>query len=406
MFCWRNAFLNIKRHKRKSILIAAICILIVFFVCVYVNNIETSEKQLAELPNAIPVTANISDLVGSKIVGLEINEGWLLKTRDSVHVKDMLYTARLVANFASMPDEKDAYKEIEIAAVSEARAISNFKDKKMEFIDGADESLLMGNEAVCIATNDFLVQNNLEIGDTIELAVYTRVYDSYSSAFHPEPLGACSLRIVGLITSEVYSTMDSALICPLAWACDLHVKAGRDMHYDSAAFTVADPLNLNAFKEDMDKIGWMPAMPTAQDSPKGQSVRVRDETFIKTAENLKNNLAGLYTFLPIIFAVVALAGYAISYLLMQSRRRDIVLMRSLGFGRLACIMIMLIEFAALSLAGSLLGLGISALLISFASSGTPLLAMLFFASFLIGIAVASVQLSGVNLMTGLSKTEE
>ena len=65
MFCWRNALLNIKRHKRKSLLITAICILIVFFVCVYINNIETSKKQLADLPNAIPVTANISNLIGS-----------------------------------------------------------------------------------------------------------------------------------------------------------------------------------------------------------------------------------------------------------------------------------------------------------------------------------------------------
>ena len=406
MFCWRNAFLNVKRHRRKSILIAAICILIVFFVCVYVNNIKTSEEQLANLPESIPVTANISNLIGSQIVGIEINEGWLFKTRDSAHVKDMLYTAQLLANFASMPDEKDAYKEIQIAAVSEARAISNYKDKKLEFEDGADESLLTGNEAVCLATNDFLLQNSLEIGDTIELALYTRVYDSYSLAFHPEPLGTSSLRIVGRISSEVYSTMDSALVCPLGWARDLHVKTNRDMHYDSAAFTVADPLNLNAFKADMDEIGWMPAMPTANDSPKGESVRVRDETFIKTAENLKNNLAGLYTFLPIIFAVVALSGYAISYLLMQSRRRDIVLMRSLGFGRLACVAVMLIEFAALSLAGSLLGLAVSALLIGFANEGTPLFAMLFFASFLVGISAAAVQLSGVNLMTGLGKTEE
>jgi hypothetical protein len=406
MFCIRNAFLNIKRHKRKSILIVAICILIVFFVCVYVNNIETSEEQLANLPSAIPVTANISNLVGSKIVGLEINEGWLLKTRDAATVKDMLYTAQILANFASMPDEEDAYKEIQIAAVSEARAISNIKDKKLEFMDGVDESCLMGKDAVCLASEDFLLQNGLEVGDTMELALYTRVYDSYSIAFHPETLGTSNLRIVGRITSEVFTTMDSALICPLGWARDLHVKVGQDMHYDSAAFTVADPLNLNAFKEEMDDIGWMDAIPTANESPKGESVRVRDETFIKTAENLKNNLAGLYTFLPIVFVVVALVGYAISYLLMQSRRRDIVLMRSLGVRRLACVMVMLLEFTALSLAGSLLGLAVSALLIGFASADTPLMAMLFFASFLLGIAVASVQLSGVNLMTGLNKTEE
>ncbi len=406
MFVCKSAFLNIKRHKRKSLLITVICILIVFFVCVYINNIETSKKQLADLPNAIPVTANVSNLIGSQIVALEINEERLLKTRDSATVKDMLYTAQVAANFASLPNEEDAYKEIQIAAVSESRAISNYKDKKLEFMEGTDESVLKSSDDVCLASKDFLLQNNLAVGDTMDLVLYTFVYDSQSGAFHFEPLGPCSLRIVGCISSEVYSTMDSALVCPLGWARDRHVKAGQDMHYDFASFTVADPLNLNAFKKEMDELGWMAAIPTAKQSPKGESLRVRDETFIKTAENLKNNLAGLYTFLPIIFAVVALAGYAISYLLMQSRRREIVLMRSLGVSRRACITSILIEFTALSLMGSLLGLGVSAAVIGFATADTPLVSMLFFVSFLMGITIASVQLSGVNLMTGLGKTEE
>ena len=96
----------------------------------------------------------------------------------------------------------------------------------------------------------------------------------------------------------------------------------------------------------------------------------------------------------------------ISYLLMQSRRTDIVVMRSLGTSRAACVTIMLIEFAVLGLAGSLLGIAISALLIGFAGIGTPLISMLFFLSFVLGIVAAAVQISRRNLMTGLNKTEE
>ncbi len=407
MFSIKTAFLNIKRHKSKGVLIILICMLIVFFVSVYINSIETSEQQLADLPNAVPVTARVFNLIGSQIVGLEIKEERLLNTRDSSYVKDMFYTAQLAANFASLPNEENAFKEIRISAVNDIKAVSNIKDKKVEFTDGANENFLYGEDALCLAGDLFMQNNSLHLGDTLELALYAYVYNSDTMVFQFEPLGTCSLKIAGCISSATYaSAMDSDLICPVGWAKAMHVKAGLDMYYDSATFKVADPLNLNAFKKEMDELGWMSVIPTAQSSLKGNTLKVRDETFITTAERLKNNLSGLYTFAPIILAVIALVGYAISYLLMQSRRRDIVIMRSLGTSRAACVSIMLLEFSALGLLGSLAGLAASALLIGFSKISTPLLALLFFVSFLLGILAAALQLSKRNIMSGLNKTEE
>jgi hypothetical protein len=322
-------------------------------------------------------------------------------------VKDLVYTAPLAANPADMPDETNKYKEINICCVNNSKAIPGYSDRTLTLMDGVDDSVLQSEDAVCIADESYMQNNELFVGDSMELAVYTLKYMSETSAFQFMPLGTQNLRIVGSMSSAATNReLDINLICPVKWSKMLHQKADERFYLDSASFNVAVPLNLNAFKAAMDQLYLIPAIPTADDTPNGSALSVRDQTFISTANSIKNNLKSMYAFAPIVFIVIALVGYVISYLMMQSRRTDIVVMRSLGTSRIACVIIMLFEFAALGIVGSLLGLAISALLIGFAGITTPLISMLFFLSFLLGIAAAAVQISRRNLMTGLNKTEE
>lgn len=407
MFCFRKAFLNIRRHKQKGALIVLICALIVLFVSVYINNIDQSERQLANLPQAVTVSARVCNTTGTQVAGLVISSKVVAGIESSGLVKDLVYTAPLAANPADMPDEKNKYKEINICCVNDAKAIPGYIDRTITMMDGVDESIMQGEDAVCIADEAYLESNSVSIGDTVELAVYALKYNSEDWSFSFKPLGTQDIRIVGSMSAAVTNReTETNLVCPVGWSKALNKKADEHFYLDSVFFNVADPLNLNTFKTAMDDLFLIPAIPTAEETLSGGALSVRDQTFISTANSLKNNIKTLYAFAPIVFIVIALVGYVISYLLMQSRRTDIVVMRSLGTSRLACVTIMLIEFAVLGLAGSLLGIAISALLIGFAGIGTPLISMLFFLSFVLGIVAAAVQISRRNLMTGLNKTEE
>jgi hypothetical protein len=406
MFCLRIALLSMRRRRSKSTLVALTCAAVVVFVFFYMNNIDTNRKELLSLPQALPVAAQIENLSGSRIVGLEIQEKLVDQIASSGFIRDLRYTTRLAANFPSVPDEINKFKTISIIGVNDIRAVPDLQEGQGERMDGLDTDFLRGQDALCLADAFFLKENGLSVGETVDLALYALKADQNGISFVFVPLGNRSLRIVGTLDSVTAGDQGRIdLICPAGWAKEKATQAGEDFYLDSASFTVARPLELNAFKEAMKGLYLLPVNPMAEPSSiKGCALSVKDEAFIATAGRVKNNLATLYSFAFVIFIVIAAIGYAIAYLLMQGRRIDIAVMRSLGTSRKDCAKIMLVEYGALGLAGCLLGALCAALWLGPAWSALWLTPP-FLASLMLGILAAALQISRLNTMTGLVKTE-
>lgn len=401
MFCLKTAFLNIKRYKQKSMLVVLISMLVAFFAFIYINNIQSSQHELDTLPQSLPITARIENQNGTQLVGLEIGESMINAINDSGYVKDLYYSVQLAANFSNVPNEKDKAKEIYIRAVNDINAIPNNKDLNIQLNGSVNVDFLRGNDAKCIADDVWMQKKDLSVGDSIDINMYALEYDPGTNTFTLKALGKCSLLIVGSMSSGGYED----ILCPSGWAKEKHTEAGVNFYMDSAVFTVRDSMNLNAFKAAMKKCYLMPVDRLAEAKVYGDALSVQDETFIKTAARLKSDIAVLYAFAPIVFIVIALVGYALSYLLMQARRAEVVLMRSLGTSRGKCVAIMFFEYASLGLLGALLGMGSSMILTGF-SGAAPLFAILsFFASFVIGIIGAAFQISKRNAMSGFVKME-
>ncbi len=407
MFCLKTALLNIRRHKSKSILVVLTCMLIVIFVFIYMNGIRTNEEQLHSLPQAIPVYAQICNLNGSQEVGLLIREQLLDDVQSTGKIKDLHYTARLAGSLSPATDTGNLSGICSVQGFNDIGTVPNLPDRKIQLADGRDTAFFQGTEALCLASESFLQQNKLSIGDTVDLELFMYKYFSpESSVYTLEPLAKGSLRIAGSISAPTSGKdpVNTDILCPVGWMKEKYVQTGEIFYLDSASFTVADALNLNAFKEAMTQCHLIPVSTLSKYFIWGEALRVKDEVFVSTAGRLKSNLSVLYTFAAVIFAVIALVGYAIAYLLMQGRRTDIAIMRSLGTSRRMCVVMMLMEFALLGLAGSLFGI-ICAFIWLGPAWSTLLYALFFTASLLTGIAAAALQLSRGNTMTGLIKTE-
>lgn len=243
------------------------------------------------------------------------------------------------------------------------------------------------------------------MGDTINIRLYKRQYDQYGYSYDYEWLSDCSLRIIGSI-SAVRSDFDFSridILCSLGWARERYNLAGSDFHLDSASFTVSDPLRLNEFKAEMRKY-LQGVNPQGNSSSRGGSLSVSDEIFILSAGRVKDTLRILNTFAPIMFVIIALVGYTAAYLLIQDRRLDIAIMRSLGNSPMACIATMIIEYAILGFIGCLFGNACAAPWTGLNINSLSY-SMLFFASLMIGIATAALRISRFNTMTGLIKNE-
>lgn len=70
-FFMRQTARNIVRHRKKSILHILIGVMTVLILDVYAGNMDSTEKQLADLPNVLEVTARISTLNGSQREGYD-----------------------------------------------------------------------------------------------------------------------------------------------------------------------------------------------------------------------------------------------------------------------------------------------------------------------------------------------
>ncbi len=406
MFCLKTALLNIKRRKQKSILVVLISLIIASFAFVYMSGIQTNQQQLDNLPQVMPVTARVTNLDGSQIVGLEITDALLDNILSSGYAKDLYYTVQLAAEFQGAPDEKDKSKRgFSIRAVNDINAIPNYQDWNIR-LDGQNSlDFLRGNDANCIADDVWLQRNDLSAGDSIEIFIYGLEYNPLRRTFSFLPVGTCSLLIAGSMSPAGNSGMYMEILCPAGWARERFTEADVNFYPDSVVFTVADPLNLNAFKTAMKGFYLMSVDPTALGSDYGNSLSVHDEVFIKTATRLKSHLALLYGFAAVVFVIIASLGYALSYLFIQTRRTEVVLMRSLGASRKECVLVMFFEYAALGFIGSLLGMAGSVVFMGSAGAGPLLAFLMFFASFVLGIMAAAYQQSKWTAMSGLVKVE-
>jgi len=405
MFCFKSAIRNMWRRKVKSALMVLVSAVAAVFVLIYLNSIKSNQEQLLMFSRELPVTARIMNGDGSFERGLYIRKDLIDSIESTGFVKDPLYTTRMAAMFPT-GDPNGNEDTVMILCVNQEHAIPDYEEREIILEEGADMDFLLGNDPACLAGESFLKRNNLSVSDTIDIKLYKRQFDQYGYSYSYEWLADCSLRIIGSISaaSSDFSLSRVDLLCPLGWAEDMHARDGSEFTLDSVSFTVSDSLRLNEFKEEMRNHYLQGVSPEGSRTIKGDSLSVSDEIFITSASRVKDTLKILYTFAPVMFVIIALVGYTSAYLLIQDRRLDIAIMRSLGTGPAVCIVTMIIEYAILGLMGCLIG-NLCAAPWTGININTLLYSMLFFASLMIGISTAALRISRFNTMTGLIRNE-
>ncbi|MDD3921845.1 MAG: hypothetical protein PHO41_11830, partial [Eubacteriales bacterium] len=96
MFYIHTTARNIARQKYKSALSVFICIIIVLLLNIYIGNIDSVNSQLARLPEAIPVFAQVSNLSGTLDAGMAIKESVMDGLAASPYVKEPVFTVQLI----------------------------------------------------------------------------------------------------------------------------------------------------------------------------------------------------------------------------------------------------------------------------------------------------------------------
>ncbi|MDF3001875.1 MAG: transporter permease [Bacillota bacterium] len=411
MFAIRNALLNAKRHKLKSILVILACMLIVIFLFLYIGGLEANSRMLENLPEAITIPARISNLSGTLSTGMMIKESVIKGIEESDYIADYFYTAELGAALGAIPEDKVSEMEQGrmnfplCLGVNRLSAYTDLNEEDVTFIDGYGPEMLESDEPVCIVRDRDLALWQINTGDTIDLTLFYIIYPNDNAVKDFRWMGIYPVKIIGSsrdIVKPDAERRSMQVIFPVKWLQKLSHQRETMFFADAARFRIAKPLELNAFKDEMKELGLMSVISQAKPAQRGIALIVSDETFIKAATRLKENISLMKSFMPFLLIVVGLVGFVVSYLLLHSRKPEFAVMRSLGVSKKSCFIILFFEYAILDLAGSCLGVLAIAAFSSLTVSLTAVVVTLFFCAYMAGTAAALVMLNRFSVMEVLS----
>ena len=327
----------------------------VFFLCSYVGNIRANQEQFSSLPGVIPVSAYISNLNGSRNMGLLISGSMMDQIEASGLTKDMVCTIQMPATYA--PEKTERTEKPQIVYLMGFNTLTPYSSIQPDSIKEA-EAFFAGESAQCVASRHFLADHHLSIGDTVELDLYRYQHGDRPGEMTYEHLAPRTLTIVDSFDSRTVTTdltMLPNIIFPIGWAKKVFEECGSPFYLDSASFYVKDPLRLNEVKTFMKELHLLPVNPQASDSVSGSALMIHDETVIRSATSIQNNLTLLWLFSPALMAAALLASTVMSHLMMHGRRGEFAVMRSLGMTKQACLEVYLMEYGLLALPGGIAG---------------------------------------------------
>lgn len=330
MFYIRIVSVSFWRQRARTLLHLMIYTATVIFLGIYTGNLEGNRSQLQHLAEKVPVEATVINLSGGRESGLFIKESLFDGVMNSKHVQDPLFTLQLTA----------ADKE------------QDFTILAMTSLNGY-EKLFCTSEKACVITSELSESLKLKEGDTmtLDLQYYKLDTDTHLS-WQILPLERVSYKIAGITDTD---TAPAEIMIPMETARDSYLNQGVRFFVSSGSFRVKDPLKLNAFKREMDAIGFLEVIPQAQSALEGYSLTVKDETFIRASKSISKGYRTMRLFFPAICAGLAGAGIVTAYLLGAGRQEEYRLRRLLGMPHTDCLAVYLAEQGVTELIGGMTG---------------------------------------------------
>lgn len=269
-----------------------------------------------------------------------------------------------------------------------------------------------------VVSAEFIKAHSLSLGDELSVSLY------YPTSFGDwEPLA--NLKIVGSYKQtggHAYIYVPLSFYFPQEWLfgeedvfegikrrsyynfyspseIDAYLKAS--IRFSTCRFTLSSAESLEMTRTALRNasFSWVRHM-----NMNRTTVLLRDTTYLELTDNLERSIAMGRRIFVLIFAVVAVVGFVISWLMINGRKQEFAIMRGFGAKRARVFISFFSEQALLCLTGTLLGF----LSLAFLPSGGTMMLnaiALYLVCYLAGSAVSVLLIGRTNLMELLTERE-
>lgn len=411
---WKNERLNdvkIGRHKVKGALTILMDMLVVLLLHTYLSGIANNQEQLTRLPELLPVHAFLTCADGSMQAGLFIREEVVESLLSSEYVKNLELTVRLEAVLGEFLSGEEKKTDLYLEGVNSLDALGGITETDIVWNTGEDQTFLQGTEAKCIVSEELFEKNGWKLGEKITLAQYYYEREDEKTIWtYMVPLEETTYEIVGYtdlknVDLDIYMAYPD-IVLPFHMIRKTFFRQEIPFFADSARFDVANTLELNEFKQEMKELSLKNVSPLSEDhSLNGVALSLNDSVFINTATHLRRVIDVVRAFFPFVLVLIVCVGYLVTLLLLQSRRNEMALLRSLGLGRWKCFRIFFNEQLILVITGIVAGSVFSVLLQGNYGGSSVLTGCLVGVCYMLGNGLALWKLMKVSVMEALFQAD-
>lgn len=411
---WKNEAIwevKIGRHRVKSLLTILMDMLVVFLLHTYMSNIANNQKQLAMLPEAVPVNAYITTADGSRQSGIFIKDALVQGFLDSAYIDGLKMDVRLKAGIDEVIPGEWHTLNLFLEGVNCIEALGTVTEDDVVWNTGEDASVLRGEQKKCIVSRQLFEKKGWKLGEkvTLDQYYYYRKDERFPELFM-DPLQTVEYEIAGYLdTRSVWKdqyTVAPDVIVPFHTVRRSYEEEGIPFFASAVSFVLADALQINEFKQEMKDLGLKSVSPTVPDrSLNGVALNVNDSAFISTAGHLRQVIDTVRAFFPFLLTLIVCVGYLVTLLLLQSRKNEMALLRSIGLNRRKCFRIFFMDQLVLVVTGVVAGSVLSVFIQGNYGGGSVLSGCLVGICYMAGNSLALWKLLDVSVMEALSMAD-
>lgn len=398
----RYSLKSVSQNGRKSVIVVAVSMVLVLFLTLYSTAIAQHEETLATLHENIRVTGQITNFDGSVTDNLDIPATIISLLEASDFLAEGLYSRNLCllseawVEMDTMALENKLNNAKKLVGVNTSEAIQVNVDL-VNYLEGYDENLFTTSERVCIASDDFMRDLNLELGDSYR---FTVAENAPAKISHPHK--ELTLKIVGVYAG--YSWQN--LYCPWDIITEVYQDISIPLTWDSAGFILENTQRLPEFKELLNELGFVSPYET-------QGYRPRNKLGFVINDRLKDNVTGkvsgnidfMTALYPLIYLLSAGIGFVVSFLLIRLRKLEFAIMRSLGTSRGMSFLSFFCEQTLLCFAGTALAVLATLAVTNNLTAHQTLSVVGYSGSYLAGAALAIATINRTNVIRILAEKE-
>lgn len=334
MFLFTEINYRLTRTLGRTVVLALAALMLVASMGAYLGSLQASQAALLNLAESIPVTARVLNRMGTASTRLSI-EAADYDALTAMDVHGVLATAGAAGAISDALRAQDPFMggDVTVTGANCWAALPAVREEDVEYVEGQNAGFLAGAEAYCALSDEFAQEQGLALGDELSLPVYLTKFSEFGERYNP--IGAHTLQVAAIYPyAESNGQRTPQMTVPVGWLRSAAEAAGLDFTYGSLSVVLDQPLYLTRFKEGLRASGFQEVETGETFSMACDAVSVEDELFIKTAEELRENLRTYRAFQLPFFGLVTVMVMLSVFLVLRGSRRDMAIASSLGEAKL------------------------------------------------------------------------